>query len=100
MPEPHEQQSWGLNFTPRPLLGGEKKLRTCSWEDVPKLTFMSPARVMNPDVKTEVRAAIPLVRAEMEKSLGITSVMRFLDRSLKAALHQFSHPSKESIYFL
>lgn len=57
---------------------------------------------MNSDVQTEVRVAIPLVRVEMEKkkSLGITSIMCSLDRSLKTALHQFSHTSKDSIYFL
>lgn len=55
---------------------------------------------MNPDMQTDVRAAIPLVRTEMKKSPGIASIRCFLDRSLKTALHQFSHPSKDSIYFL
>ena len=98
--EPHEWQSWGPNTTPHPLFGSEEELRTSSWEDVSKLALTSPARAMNPDVQTEVRAAIPLVRAEMKKSPGITSIMCFVGRSLKASLHQFSHPAKGSIYFL
>lgn len=105
-----------------PFLGGEEELSTNSWENAPKPALTSPARAMNPDMQTEVRAAIPLVKVKMQQQqqqqqmnkkpqskpnqpnnqtnkTGITNIMSFLHKSLKAVSYQFSHPLKGSIYF-
>lgn len=66
--EPHEWQLWGLNITPHPLLAGEEELRPSLWEGVPKLVLTTPARVMNPDIQTKVRAATLLVRTETKQN--------------------------------
>lgn len=50
-----------------PFLGGEEELSTNSWENAPKAALTSPAGAMNPDMQTEVRAAIPLVRVKMKQ---------------------------------
>lgn len=66
--EPQKWQSWGLNITPHPLLAGEEELRPSLWEGVPKQVLTSPARVMNPDIQTKIRAAILLVRTETKQN--------------------------------
>lgn len=82
------------------ILGGQEELRAGSWGDVPKAALRNPIKAMNPGTQTAVGAAIPSMKAEMNKGPGITTIMYFLGGSFKAALHRFSHPSEDSIYFL
>lgn len=90
----------GLDITPHPLPADEEELRPNLWEDVPKPALTSPARVMNPD---KGKGCNPTSedrnKAKQNKGHGITSIMCFLDRVLKADLHKVSHPLKDSIYF-